>query len=350
MAKKKIYRLSEELRWYIVDQKLQGTRATVIKSKALSKFHRSISFTTILATWERYTRTGSIDYEEPAGRPKIMNEREERRLVRTFLSQPGTSIKSVIKNQNQVPIAKQPVSRRTVRRTLRRRKLVPRVSSKGSEIVKVNQKKRLQFANDHVHWTVDDWSRIVFSDESKLFPKRTVTRVFWSRAQDPRSPPLEESLERKSVNVWGYMRYDGIVELYRFDGNMNQKTYVNRMQEALDNALLPATRRDSQLMLMQDNASYHRAQDVQNWFKRNKKNIFPWPAQSPDLSPMENVWACLKNELWKQRAKIKTAEDTWVLSREIAHSLSLVYIRSLYNSLPERMEKVIMNMGNRIDY
>ena len=165
--------------------------------------------------------------------------------MRTFLSNPGTSINSIVNNQNQAPIARRPVSRRTVRRTLKRRKLVSRVSLRGSEILPENRKERLKFAKEHVNWVEADWSTIVFSDEVKLFPKRTVTRVLWSRGQDARCPPLEESLERKSINVWGYMRYDGIVELYRFEGTMNQGTYLDMMEEALENALLPRSKSGS---------------------------------------------------------------------------------------------------------
>ena len=208
------YRLSEEIRGYIINEKLKNTRPKLIKDTIATKFHRSISYSTIRNTWARYLRTESTDYEKGTGRPRALTPREERNLVRDFLSHPGKSIKTTIKQQDQHPIAKKPVSRQTVRRVLRSRKFRPRISNRGAEIKPVNRVKRLKFAQDHANWTIREWSRIVFSDESTIYPKRTVTRVIWSRPGQKRSPVYEKPLNDKSINVWGYMRYDGVVEIF----------------------------------------------------------------------------------------------------------------------------------------
>ena len=129
---------------------------------------------------------------------------------------------------------------------------------------------------------------------------------------------------------------------------MKQGRYINMLEDHLDYALIPARRHDPKLIFMQDNASYHRAGDVIRWLRENRKDFITWPPQSPDLSPMENIWASLKNELWNQRERIRNADDVWALSREIVRNFTLVYIRNLYNSMPERIEKVINSNGNRI--
>ena len=84
-----------------------------------------------------------------------------------------------------------------------------------------NRDKRVKYAQDHLDWTESDWGRVVFIDECKLFPKRTVTNVSWSNPQNPGPIPVEESMERFGVNVWGFCRYNGTVGLVRFEGAMD---------------------------------------------------------------------------------------------------------------------------------
>ena len=50
----------------------------------------------------------------------------------------------------------------------------------------------------------------------------------------------------------------------------------------------------------QDNAKIHKANACIAWFKRNKISLFQYPAYSPDLAPIENVWSLLKNRLLKR--------------------------------------------------
>jgi len=48
-----------------------------------------------------------------------------------------------------------------------------------------------------------------------------------------------------------------------------------------------------------DNAPIHRAQKVMEYRVKNKIKMLSWPAQSPDLNIIENIWQRLKRELQK---------------------------------------------------
>ena len=55
------------------------------------------------------------------------------------------------------------------------------------------------------------------------------------------------------------------------------------------------------IIFQQDNAPCHSALKVQNWFKENNINTMEWPANSPDLNCIENLWSWLDQMLARRR-------------------------------------------------
>jgi hypothetical protein len=50
---------------------------------------------------------------------------------------------------------------------------------------------------------------------------------------------------------------------------------------------------------MQDNDPKHTAKMIKNYLDEQDFSVMSWPAQSPDLNPIENCWSYLKSKVYK---------------------------------------------------
>ena len=202
-------------------------------------------------------------------------------------------------------------------------------------------------------WTaMDNWLHICFSDESKFNLTFNDGRVrVWRSPGEEYQPENQGLVTRNTVSimVWGVVTFHGVGELVLVDGNMNGEQYV----QILDENLLQSVEnnygdRDYSFFFQDDNAPAHRARVTNEWIDNNGIRHIQWPAQSPDINIIENLW----DEIGKGVTKDRPATRN-----ELIHSVYQAwgkitpdYIQNLYRSLPRHVRPVVRAAGFATKY
>lgn len=169
-------------------------------------------------------------------------------------------------------------------------------------------------------------------------------RPFGTR-YDPKYAATHARSGRVSVACWGWISLEGPGTIHRICGHLNQGKY----RRLLQNHMLLYTRErypDEIIPFVQDNSPIHTTRPIQNWFaERQDIELIHWPRRSPDLNPIENVWACLKKHMKKNRPNPppNTADAFWELVENAWDSLAenQLYFERLVGSMPRRFENII---------
>ena len=115
----------------------------------------------------RFKKRGSTENKPRSGRPRILDPRDERSLVRLARSNRKTPLGDLTNKFNQHRPAR--VSQRTAQRCLYRQGYHRRVVKKKVRVREVNRKKRLNWCRGKTRWNVNGhWDKVIFSDESQV--------------------------------------------------------------------------------------------------------------------------------------------------------------------------------------
>ena len=130
-------------------------------------------------------------------------------------------------------------------------------------------------------------------------------------------------------------------------GTMNSEKYCAVLEEHFV-PFLKKLKGDP--LFMEDNAPIHKSQFTAAWKEDHSIETIKWPAQSPDLNPIENIWAQLKQAIEKRRPREKNKAQLLVALREEWEAMrEKTNLKVLVKSMPRRIKEVIKSKGMPIN-
>ena len=163
----------------------------------------------------------------------------------------------------------------------------------------VNRHKRLPFARRYLHSTADQWQKVVWSDESAFVLRCQRRSHVWRRRNEQLSPRcLQGALKhQKNIMVWGCLSCYEVGAFCRINGILTKEKYL----QIFIRHMRPSTRRlhGRNYIFQHDYDPKHTATIVKSYLRNPKIEVLPWPAQSSDLYPIENLWSELDRRVDK---------------------------------------------------
>ncbi|GFT83856.1 transposable element Tcb1 transposase [Trichonephila clavipes] len=178
------------------------------------------------------------------------------------------------------------LSARTIRRRLQQSGLSTRHS-----LTQNHRRLRRQWCDERRMW-VAEWNEVVFTDESRICLQHHDGRIRVWRHRGERM--LNSCVMHRhtgpspGIMVWGGIGYHSHTPLVRIAGTLNSQRYISEVWEPV---VLPDLQGLATAIFQQDNARSHMARIVQRFFVNHQIELLPWPAHSPYLSPIENMWS-----------------------------------------------------------
>jgi hypothetical protein len=332
---------------------------------------------TVKAYVEQHKKHGSLQLERTRQRKKLISPAAAQAAVELLIDGEHGTCHSVAELLHDKGLIDRVVHRTTLAKAAKAaaaaagiRLRVERGRPKRA-LLPANMADRVAFAEDN---KTREWRHVMFTDRKRFYfryPGCKVRGVRWSSADKPHAAITVN--RPKCVNMYAGVTAYGVTKAHLVAGttglantfktkagNDAKNITTAEYKHVLLETLLPEGNRIfssqglSSWVLQQDNDPTHKggaaaALPTFNGQHTTTVELLPnWPANSPDLSPIENLWAIVQGRV--EAAGCKTFEEFKETLHQEWHNVSSQLCGKLINSMHQRLVKCIELEGRRTNF
>ena len=153
-----------------------------------------------------------------------------------------------------------------------------------------------------------------------------------------------------SIMLWSAITYAGTGWICKIDGNKDKALYkeilVDEQSKTIDYLCQKLKLRRDQDVFQHDNDPKNTSKLVKKYLQNQEYRVLQWPAQSPDLNPIENMWQLLKIRLNEYETPAKGMAELYERVSQVWYDIITVKeCQKVIESMPSRIKLCIKAKG-----
>jgi transposase len=305
----------------------------------------------VRTTLKNHKKIGSARESPRSGRPPALSPSDENWIYRQVRRDPKISIRNLTTEFNS-SYPDNRVSHGTVAKALKKKQIGSYSAIRKPLLSVMDRLKRKKWCKDRLYWTIDDWSKVIFSDESNFEVINRKSRVIVKRHSFEKYhtrfcvPRVQGG--GGSAGIWGCISWHGTGCSRVYTGRINQSNY----KDILENELLPSAdlfySEGVPWKFMQDGAPAHTANSIKDWIASQQIDLLDWCPRSPDLNPIENIWSWMDARLAKEN--LRTVDELKEALEALWLDVPSELVKKLIESMPKRVKACYNAKGGHFKY
>lgn len=366
-------RLTYEQRWRIVHMSLDGHSDRRIARKL------KMTIRTVRKWLSRVHSIGNVCAIPGKGRPLALNDQACAKALELLLENKCGGLRYVTQVMKLEGLIDAGVHASTVGRAVKRfaraqgDPLVCRRGVPPKGLTEANKQKRIHFAKANLRL---NWDRVLFTDRKKFhfkYPGAVVRPVRWvTKSGLSKGAGVCRPNHPSVYNVYGGISKFGatrllpvtgttklVTDFKTLKGTSSRNITASEYRHVCQNLFLPEGRRIfstqglSRFVLQQDGDPTHNVakEEIDKWNDRGEFHVDlleRWPGNSPDLNPIENVWAWVDSKV--QAMGCKTFDEFTAAVDSTFQNIPKTMLSNLAGSMRKRLQLVIDNDGAKCGY